>query len=236
MVADDPRAFRVALAEVVRLARAHALEQHLERRAQEHDRVEPVVEPHLIPHAALEEQCALGMSGEERLDPRLDPQALRPAVGKRRFLAPARVVGVDHAVPSALELDERRRLPGAGHPGDEDDRHGSNLALPERGSPRVRATDEATTRERCKKSCARRCRCSKGRTGLPTETREADPSESRSDRATSARTRIGQRPCPSMHRSARRVTTKCPTHRRCLARRVVSEADTSRTGKFPRDG
>ena len=82
-VADDPIAFRVGLAEVVRRANGHALEDHVGRGAEQDDRVEAVVEHSLVGDAAGDEQRFVSVLVQELSDPVLAPQwlglALDPA-------------------------------------------------------------------------------------------------------------------------------------------------------------
>ena len=82
-VIDDPGALGVRLAEGVRPAGGNALEDDVHRRTQEHDRIEPRVELHLVRHASRDEQRAVGVLGEQRLDPILAPQLLRPGLADR---------------------------------------------------------------------------------------------------------------------------------------------------------
>ena len=76
-IGQDPGAFRIVLAEVVRHACCHALEDHVGGSAQQHDRVEPRVELPLVGDAARDEEDAV-LVPEELVDPVLAPERLRP--------------------------------------------------------------------------------------------------------------------------------------------------------------
>jgi len=118
-VVHDLIALRIGLAEVVRLARGHAFEDHLHGRAQQHDRVEPRIKRSLVGDATGEKQHAPIVLPEQRVDPVLAPQPLGPGLP----LGPTAVVGVHHSVTSPGELGERRRLARARHPRHEHDGH-----------------------------------------------------------------------------------------------------------------
>jgi hypothetical protein len=103
-VADDPIAFRVGLAKVVRRANGGALEDHVGRGGEQDDRVEAVVEHSLVGDAAGDEERFVSVLVQELSDPVFAPQRLGLA------LDPPAVVRVHDPVPSAGELGERGRL------------------------------------------------------------------------------------------------------------------------------
>src|SRR4051812_33913246 len=67
-VGQDPLASGPGLAEVVGRAAADALEQHLGRRAEQHDRLEAVVEPALVRDAARDVERLAARGGEQLRD------------------------------------------------------------------------------------------------------------------------------------------------------------------------
>src|SRR2546423_2554276 len=71
---EDERALGGRLAVVVRRPCLDPVEDHLGGRAEQHDRVEPVVEPALVRHAAGDEERPLTVGGEEVGDPVLSPE------------------------------------------------------------------------------------------------------------------------------------------------------------------
>jgi hypothetical protein len=76
---------------------ANALEEDVERRIQQHNRVEPRIELFLIRHRAKDEERALMMRVEQRLDPVLTPALFDTPVGERLLVAEAVVIRVDDA-------------------------------------------------------------------------------------------------------------------------------------------
>src|SRR5215211_2530872 len=68
-VVGDQLAIRVGLAVVVAFARGHPLEDHIRRRAQQDDGVEPRIELPLVRDAAGDEQRPVVVLVEERADP-----------------------------------------------------------------------------------------------------------------------------------------------------------------------
>src|SRR5262249_52275813 len=94
---------------------------HVGRGAQQHDRVEAVVEAPLVGDAARDEERSVALGGEELRDSILAPEP--PGVVAVEPFAPASGVGLDRAEPAALERLERGRLARARHTGDEDTPH-----------------------------------------------------------------------------------------------------------------
>jgi hypothetical protein len=75
-VVEDERALGGRLAVVVRRSVLDPVEDHLGGRAEQHDRVEPVVELALVRHAAGDEERSLVFRGEELGHPVLAPEPL----------------------------------------------------------------------------------------------------------------------------------------------------------------
>src|SRR6476646_12065474 len=73
-VVEDERALRVGLAVVVRPARCDTRQENLLRGAQQHHGLESRVEPTLVRDTSRDEQRAVGVSVEQRVDPILAPK------------------------------------------------------------------------------------------------------------------------------------------------------------------
>jgi hypothetical protein len=106
---QDHVSFLRSLAEVVRSSACDPVQDHLSRCAEQDDRVEPIVELPLVPHASLNEEGATIIGVQQPGHPLLDPQPLRTAVLVRGLdpLAPARIIGIYDAIPTSAKFGER---------------------------------------------------------------------------------------------------------------------------------
>ena len=120
-VVEDQRSLRRSLAVVVARPTSDPIEDHPGRRAEQHDRVEAVIELRLVSYATLDEQAGAVIEVEQLSYPVLDPQPLASASlfrGPDPF-GPAGIIGVYHPIAASSQFGERRGLSRAGHPGDE---------------------------------------------------------------------------------------------------------------------
>jgi hypothetical protein len=106
---------------------------HVHGRGQQHDGVEPLVEPSLVGHAPADHQrdVAVGVRIEQGHDAVLDPHPVPLGVGVEGPPgAPARIVRVDHMEAAPRELEEHARLPRPRHPGQENASHPRSGSAP----------------------------------------------------------------------------------------------------------
>jgi len=151
-VARDELAIRFARSVRIGRTSSNPRHQRFDRRAQQHDLVETIVEITLVRLTPRNDQTTFTRPTQQPFDRRTAPDPIARCVGCISPLAPLVGVGVDSSVAAPTDDGQDRRHSRCGHSGHEDSNH---------DAIRGHRTHGGSTSPRAMASVARRTLCSR---------------------------------------------------------------------------